>query len=244
MHFLADAIRNTDYYKVTGVLLLLVQLAGLFLVALTWTVRERTAVAASVLDFIAGLFLVCLLRLEHVRSIRPSFLISAFLLISILLDVSRVRTEWLRGAGLTFAAILTSTLSVKIIILSLETVEKRRLLPLRNKRMSTESTSGPFNRGFFVWLNALLQAGFSSLLSLESLPSIYEKLAADKTHEKIDSEWTRCKSCQSYHRALVRLTLPLSRQSATEILLTEVHPKMLQMGDHDHCPSSAVSRSS
>ncbi|RYP53067.1 hypothetical protein DL768_001844 [Monosporascus sp. mg162] len=195
LQYVPIRVKKSSVYGVklvTGVLLSLAQLAGLILVALTWTVRERIALTASVLGFIASLFLLYLLKLEHVRSIRPSFLISAFLLVSILLDVSRVRTEWLRGANLTFAAVITSALSVKAVILSLETVEKRRLLPLSEKGISTESTSGPFNRGFFVWLNGLLQAGFSSLLTLESLPSIYEKLAADKTHAKFNSEWTHC----------------------------------------------------
>ncbi len=80
-------------------------------------------------------------------------------------------------------------MAVKAALLSLETVEKRRLLLPNEKSLSTEGTSGPFSRGFFVWLNGLLRSGYATLLTPESLPSIYEKIAAEKTHSTFGRAW-------------------------------------------------------
>jgi len=161
-------------------------------VASTWNNnRGPSTIASAVLNFLTSLALIGLLQLEHVKSVRPSFIVSAYLLVSVLLDVSRVRTAWLRDAGTGYAVTLSLGLGFKLFILLLETVEKRRLLQQSDKDISVESTSGPFNRGLFVWLNGLLKAGFTKLLTLESLPSINEKLAADKIHDRFDTAWKR-----------------------------------------------------
>ena len=136
---------------------------------------------------------VCLSHFEHIKSIRPSFLISLYFFASLLLDTARVRTEWLLLISGPYAATLTATIVAKLALLCLETVEKRRILLLTEKKPSIESTSGPFNRGFFVWLNGLLRQGFVTLLSSQTLPSVHEKLAADKTHLRFHDAWSKCK---------------------------------------------------
>jgi ATP-binding cassette, subfamily C (CFTR/MRP), member 1 len=179
------------------VALSLTQTAGLVITASTWNNREPSTTASAVFSFLAGLALVGLLQLEHVRSIRPSFIVSVYLLVSAFLDISRVRTAWLRGASTGHAVTLSFNLGFKLFILMFETVEKRRLLPKSDKDISIESTSGPFNRGLFVWLNSLLRAGFTNLLTLESLPSINERLATDKIHHRFDTAWKQGKTWPS-----------------------------------------------
>lgn len=179
-----------------GAVLLLTQTASLIVVASTRGNRGPSTIASSVVEFLASLALAGLLQLEHVRSIRPSFIISTYLFLSVLLGASRVRTAWLRGGSSTggtgHALTLSLNLGFKLVVLLLETVEKRRLLPISEKEMiSMESTSGPFNRGLFVWLNGLLKAGFTHLLTLESLPSINEKLATDEIHGRFDAAWQK-----------------------------------------------------
>lgn len=60
-----------------------------------------------------------------------------------------------------------------------------------NKNPSTESTSGPFNRGFFVWLNSLLITGWATVLTLHDLPAIYEKLSSEKLAVIFSKRWDK-----------------------------------------------------
>lgn len=172
------------------------QFAILVVVNAEQSIRERFSVAAAVLNFVVGPPLVGLIHLEHVKSLRPSFIISAYFFVSMLLDIARVRTEWLLKESPAYAGLLTVSFIVKVTLLLLETIEKRRLLYADEKRISVESTSGPFSRGFFVWLNGLLRAGFRSLLALDSLPAIYEKLHSGKTHERFKEAWLKRKCIQ------------------------------------------------
>jgi ATP-binding cassette, subfamily C (CFTR/MRP), member 1 len=182
----------TEDLQSTAATLAVVQLACLAVVAATWRTWGQYTVTAAVLTFIASVVIAFLVQLEHLKSVRPSFLISAYLFVSILLDVGRVRTAWLQGDSISRAAILIVTIVIKLILLGLETVEKRQILYPSEKGLSQETTSGPFSRGFFTWLNGLLRSGFSSILTVEGLPSIYERLAANSVHARFDKAWREC----------------------------------------------------
>ncbi len=188
---------NCSHGQITALILCAVELASLVIVATDrGAERSRFSLAAAMLNFLVGPAVVTLSHLEHVKSVRPSFLLSAYLFTSLLLDVAVVRTRWLQIPGADsspwYAAVLTAGLVAKAALLALETVEKRRLLvPAVGRRggkgggggvllPSLESTSGPFNRGLFVWLNGLLMAGYASLLTPESLPSVYEMMSTER----------------------------------------------------------------
>lgn len=92
------------------------------------------------------------------------------------------------------AATLSASLAVKIALLTLEAIEKRRLLIGNDREYAPESTSGPFSRGFFLWLNSLLLSGFGKVLSLADLPSISEKLNSRALAKDLSATWDKCKS--------------------------------------------------
>jgi len=171
-----------------------VQLAALVIVAVSPALRGHLSLAAAVLNLLTGPAVALLAHTEHVKSVRPSFLLSAYLFASSLLDAASARTEWLEGSSTAYASILTTAAAIKLVLLSLETVEKRRLLHYNEKGISTESTSGPFSRGLFVWLTGLLRTGFMSILTSDTLPSIYEKLASEKIHARFAGAWEKCTS--------------------------------------------------
>ncbi len=216
-----------------------VQLASLVVVAAQAEVGERFSVAAAVLKFLAGLAVLVLSYFEHLKSVRPSFLLSTYLFVSLLLDAAVVRTEWLLGANTTYAGVLTATVAIEAILLTLETVEKRRLLYLHEKSLSAESTSGPFNRGFFVWLNGLLHTGYATLLTPESLPSIYEKTAADKTHARFEKAWlkSRSKAKERCDDGLIN-----RRKPGTQTRPSPVHTLLHPVGDGGHSGPKTRSR--
>jgi ATP-binding cassette subfamily C (CFTR/MRP) protein 1 len=189
-----DQAELTHALQVFAVILVVLQLVLLILISSQTDVTERRlGVPAAVLDLVATSLLVGLSYFEHIKTSRPSFLVAAYLLCTLFFDVARARTEWVQHQHIAFAGVLSTSLAVKLVLLALESVEKRRYLaiPPDEKPPSTESTSGPFSRGFFVWLSGLLRTGYASLLTVSSLPAIYERLQSDRVGDAFEEEWRR-----------------------------------------------------
>ncbi|KAI0803754.1 P-loop containing nucleoside triphosphate hydrolase protein [Xylaria sp. FL0064] len=151
--------------------------------------RSSISLASTTLSLASGLSLALLSHLEHSKSIRPSFIITFYLIFTAFLDIARARTQWLLKDTNGIAATITASLTVKVALLSLEAAEKRSLLVDGYHQCSPESTSGPFSRGFFLWLNSLLLSGFRKVLSLADLPSISEKLDSQTLAKDLSATW-------------------------------------------------------
>jgi ATP-binding cassette subfamily C (CFTR/MRP) protein 1 len=134
---------------------------------------------------------VILVDLEHVRSIRPSFLASAYLFVTLLLDLARVRTAWLLPDYQAYSACLSASVAIKLLLLTLNNVEKRKWFVPTEKGHSSESVSGPFSRGLFTWLNGLLWNGHSVVLTGDALPTVHEKLLSSELSTRFTHSWTR-----------------------------------------------------
>ncbi|GFF44547.1 hypothetical protein IFM46972_07580 [Aspergillus udagawae] len=169
-----------------------IQVVLLVLVATQHPVGGRTLLASAVLDLLSALGVILLLDLEHVRSIRPSFLVSVYLLISLLLDLARVRTAWLLPENHAYSAFLSTSLAVKLVLLALASVEKQKWLLSAEIFYSTESVSGPFTRGLFTWLNGLLWRGHSASLAGDDLPAVHEKLLSSELSVRFADTWSHC----------------------------------------------------
>lgn len=157
--------------------------------------RNHVALASAVLSVLAGVILAALSHFEHARSVRPSFIINLYLIVTALFDAARVRTHWLMtdGDNHTLAAVMTASLAVKLVVLLLEAREKRSLLLGLYSRFSVESTSGLISRSSFWWLNSLLLSGHRNVLSVNDLPAIHEKLDSASLGDQLQSAWGRCK---------------------------------------------------
>ncbi|KZF23306.1 multidrug resistance-associated protein [Xylona heveae TC161] len=166
-----------------------IQVALLVLVATQHSAGERDSLAGAILDLLVALVIVVLVDLEHVRSIRPSFLVSAYLFVTLLLDLARVRTGWLLPDSRAYSACLTTSLAIKLLLLILGNVEKRSWLLPSEKAKSGESTSGPFSRGLFAWLNGLLLEGYTVLLTGDALPPIHEKISSSDLSSRFADAW-------------------------------------------------------
>ncbi|KAF5007801.1 hypothetical protein FDECE_5884 [Fusarium decemcellulare] len=176
---------------ITSVIYAVLQVTLLALVPTTKQLNTRFSLAAAIVNLLAAFSIVLLAHIEHVKSIRPSFLLSAYIFVSLLFDATRLRTEWLISRNLSYAAVLSTSTSFKLAILVLETVEKRRILINVDQTPSKESTSGPFSRGFFVWLNSLLISGWATVLTNNDLPAIYEKLSSEKLEIRFGAAWQK-----------------------------------------------------
>lgn len=161
--------------------------------------NTRFSIAAAVLNLVSAGCIILLEHFEHVKSVRPSFLLTAYLFVSLIFDAARLRTEWLISLNTAFAGVLSSATAFKLALLVLETIEKRSILVSSSKLPSLESTSGPLSRGFFVWLNSLLISGWATVLTNNELPAIYEKLSSEKLALRFHNVWSKGDLLDSYY---------------------------------------------
>jgi hypothetical protein len=158
-------------------------------VAIDPLVRTKVSIPATVLSLSAGLSLIVTSHLEHTKSIRPSFLITGFLLATLLSDIARVRTQWVLQNHVALAGILTASVAVKLTMLVLEAWEKRSGLARLGYTFSRESTSGLLSRASFWWLNSLLRLGSHIILTQDKLPGVHERLSSQRVATDIQRTW-------------------------------------------------------
>jgi ABC-type multidrug transport system fused ATPase/permease subunit len=123
--------------------------------------------------------------LEHSRSPRPSFLLNAYLFITILLDITQARTLWLASTNtdeITFARIFTCAVAFKALIIVLESQSKSRWIRWDVKEHSPEETTGLYGLGAYFWLNRLFLAGYRKVLRIDDLFPLDKAMASEKLH--------------------------------------------------------------
>ncbi|EXF80647.1 ABC transporter [Colletotrichum fioriniae PJ7] len=155
----------------------------------TTITHTHATIPTAILSLIASGGLGLLSWLAHQRSVRPSFVLSTYLFLSILFDTARARTLWMLGSHQTIPAIFTCTLAVRAVMILLESTEKRRILVPRHKGYSKEVTSGTFNRSVFFWLTSLFINGYRNILHLDDLYPLDPKLASEPLYRKLAEAW-------------------------------------------------------
>jgi ATP-binding cassette subfamily C (CFTR/MRP) protein 1 len=183
----------------------------LILHALNPSLRTRATIAASALTLLDALGLCMLSHSEHIRSVRPSAIINVYLLLTLPFDVARARTLWLGGATRSIAAVFTSTLGVKLMILIAEGIEKRGILIDRYRNSSPEVTSGIYSRSFFWWLNTLMTTGFRRVIQNEDLYPIDEEMSSAFLQDQGEKVWSDARRAKP--RALLWSTLEATRSA-------------------------------
>ena len=133
------------------------------------TERTSASVPNSVIALLGILSLLALSIIEHHKSIRPSLIIEAFLLLTLLFDAAHVRTLWLQQYNNSVAAATTVSFIFKAILLCIEARGKHHILRSEWQTTSSEATAGLISKLFFLWQNPLLLKGFSESLSVDSL---------------------------------------------------------------------------
>lgn len=188
-----DQIRRSSIYPwklIAASILIITETVALGFAAAKRDHLSQVALPAAVLDLVASLALVALVHFEHFKSIRPSLLSCAFLSVTVLLDVARLRSAWMQLSGTGWTASVTASLVAKLLLLALESLEKGSLLLLASdKALSKESIGGPFNRALFLWLNNLLKTGWQAVLRPDTLPAVDERLDVDVVFERLHHSW-------------------------------------------------------
>ncbi|KAH7486465.1 hypothetical protein FOMA001_g5636 [Fusarium oxysporum f. sp. matthiolae] len=150
----------------------------------------NTAIAEPVLGLIESFALAALSFVEHRNSKKPSKLIGTFLVVTIILDITLVRTFWIRSMR-TIAAVFTASFVIKTILLILEETPKSLL---NEKEKIHETSSGVVNRSFFWWLNGLFLQGHRTILETEDLQAIDSKFDTDHVSAPLEKQWERARN--------------------------------------------------
>lgn len=156
--------------------------------------RVRTAsVAASAVSLAASLAFCALSYAEHTRSPRPSSILNAYLLVSLLLDGAILRTFWMSDLAASVRAVFTASFSLKACLLVLEAKEKAGLLVRGGGQQwrNPESTSGLYSRGLLSWLNPLLLDGFRRLLKPADLYELDKSMKAAALNDMFWVAWDK-----------------------------------------------------
>ncbi|KAM3069136.1 hypothetical protein ACMFMG_010661 [Clarireedia jacksonii] len=185
------------------------QMVLLIIQALTSRLRTSVTVAAAALTLVDALGLFALSHIEHLRSVRPSAIINTWLLLTLPFDIARARTLWLDSASNSVAAVFTSTVGIKVMIIIVEAIEKRQILLDRYRHISPEDTSGIYSRSFFWWLNALMNTGFQRVISNEDLYPIGDDMVSERLYLRAQKCWDGC--YQNQKHALFWSTLKAAR---------------------------------
>lgn len=140
------------------------------------------------------LLLFALSYAEHTRSVRPSFILNSYLFCSLLFDIARARTLWLRyvdSYNMGLAIVATVAVGAKLLLLVLEAVEKRSILKREFSHCPPEATAGFYNRAVFWWLNPLFKNGFNNVLSVNDLFVLDKELSSERLLALFEERWSK-----------------------------------------------------
>ena len=166
-----------------------IQVALLTLWAEPAAIRTRASIANAVIRVVGACALGVLSFTEHRRTLRPSFILNAWLLITLLFDIAQVRTLWLQGYQSTIAPVMTVSVAIKTVLVVVEAIEKRTILRGKWKAATPESTAGFYNQAFFWWLNPLFIKGYSKSLELKDLYGLDKHLSSDYLYSRVKTAW-------------------------------------------------------
>lgn len=158
--------------------------------------KTKASIATNAVITVGALMLCTLSYAEHTRSVRPSFILNTYLLCSLLFDIARVRTLWLRaidGFNEVIAIVTTVAVGSKLLLVVLEAIEKRHILKTEFAGYPPEATAGFYNRSLFWWLNPLFKNGFSNFLSVEDLSVLDKELSSERLLAMFEERWSKGK---------------------------------------------------
>lgn len=188
--------------------------------SLNSTPRTRTSIPEAVLGVVEGIALAGLSYTEHIKTDRPSPLLSTYLLLTIILDIALARTFIIRDGLFAISAVFTAAMALKLVLLILEEVPKRRFL-ITEQEVVRETSVGVVSRTLFLWLNPLLWRGTRSVLTVDSLGPLHQKLKPKPLLDQLETTWNN--DAKEGGMALLRVTV----KSYKAQLLAGVIPRLL-----------------
>ncbi len=155
--------------------------------------RSDIALAAASMSCVASFTIVVLVVVEHRFTLRPTSLLSLYILMSLLLDVVKSRSYFLRHWMSALGGLSAAAAAAKAILIAVQEIPKTALLIDENLRHTTskEATSGFWNRSVFAWLNSIFLVGFRQTLCLEDLEPLDPPLSAGPLLNRFIPKWDK-----------------------------------------------------
>lgn len=167
------------------------QIALLALWADAHAVTTRLTWAVTTVAIVSFLWFSYVSYLEHVRSVRPSTILSLYLGISSVLDLARSRTLFFIPGYDVVAKIQLAAYFVKLVLFAAEITEKRRLFMPEWEKTSTEAAASFYNRVLFIWLNQLFLKGYKTLLTVSTLMPLDQDILDASRPTKLQQRWRK-----------------------------------------------------
>jgi hypothetical protein len=131
--------------------------------------------------------------MEHAKSLKPSSLLNAYLLITLLFDAATLRTFWLSQFNLSVLSLFTASFVVKLALVVLEAAPKRRFFKQEYSGASPEEYSGIYGQSFLWWLNDLIARGGRQLLKPTDLYPMTKDMSSEELNDTFWKAWNNCK---------------------------------------------------
>lgn len=157
------------------------------------TPTTRATVPTALVAVFTSSFLLYLSHLEHIRSLRPSSILVLFFGFTIIFDLARLRTLHFIPQNQPVTFLFATSLIDKVVILVLESTEKRHLLKKGFEGSAIETTSSIINRCLLWWINDLLWKGSKTTLTVESLPVLADDIRESSDPQDLEERWERGK---------------------------------------------------
>lgn len=122
-------------------------------------IRTKTSIAAAAVSFAEALVFVVLSKWEHNRSVRPSSLLTVYLLVSLGIDFIRMRTLISMHFDSLIISLSAAAIAVKMSLLFIESQNKTAYFTPLDSSRPPQETSGILNRSVFWWLNSMFMQG-------------------------------------------------------------------------------------
>ncbi|KAK6954271.1 hypothetical protein Daesc_004238 [Daldinia eschscholtzii] len=174
--------------------------------------------ASQGLQIIAALVLCVLSILEHRRSVRPSNIITLYLIACIIRDALEI-SGMLQGQHSWFMQDpILAQITLEVALFAAENLEKEQTKEYSGQYISPEERSGLLGRTFFWWINPVLVEGYHNVLLNSSLPPVDSKLLSRPIRTAAIRAWEQRCMCSSLYYSLkgVKLTLRELRSETRE----------------------------
>lgn len=200
--YLRTAVRSARYVRsgyllwaklAIGVSLIAVHTATVVLWQMNSLFRSNLALGAAIMSLFASMSITAILYVAHTYSLQPSGFLSVFLSITILFDITVVRSAFRRDGLGAIGALQIAVAILKFVLVLLEEVPKRDLFITERLRRnaSSEAVSGFWTRALFLWLNPLMIGGFRQDLTIEGLPDVDEEFDSGLLFDRFTPHWNR-----------------------------------------------------
>ncbi|KAI4728835.1 P-loop containing nucleoside triphosphate hydrolase protein [Aureobasidium sp. EXF-10728] len=173
---------NTNGRKVVAIVFLALHLP---LILLDPSGAPSARFRSSILALIAAFVTLLLSQWEHSRSIRPSYLLQTYLLLSLLGRLMHIYTGWPYITATSERSIEISVCISTAVLLGIESVQKDGIL-LSRKQYPPQVLRGVFGQRLFLWLNR-----YSTVFELDSLDRIDEMLASTDDCRRMRMQWLK-----------------------------------------------------